>query len=572
MALFKTYYLLPISLILFNQVHWSLCGSSINRLGFRSQELVKFLQLYDDIFKEENFIVENEDQLRDWILEANQLASSEQINFSAQHNQARSQIEELARTSTTNCDVFTLSEMLRMEFRYAGYQHLHNYIEHCNNVRVEKCLQELENQISHIKTNLIPLERIDDLLKLIRLILGQPEYSSLELIEFTKTKEFAQALLAQLQSLGFNDEMPLDRSLRYHIELYKNAIRANYYEICELTIDRLKLTKLKVDQLLKYGIEESRFSDDLKVALYYVTICHSLVYDNEYLYPLARFDFIELKLRIFQELNVFANEQDHEPELIEPDQMVQLLDSAMFSGQAELAVLNLDHSPYTKQIIEFITVSQISESKCELNYIREVGYSMELNVQYPNVIRFLKHFGHLQMRVCLAPFESKLKSIVSLMSTDELDEINKLRICMKTARANSTTQQVNTRGSTQILDNLYDPLAAELTANGLDLYIDLLDNQQDREGPSDASSSITASTSRSQSLEIYSPIRLRRERENAIKIVPMCHELIGSLHSTWLYFRHLKKLDSSRQSAFSPETLRMMANYNVCRSILELFA
>lgn len=520
-------------------------------------ENIRFTRLFERIFdNDENSELIPPDQLKLLIEEANGivqrqiaigLGANEHVDLAWRSNAIG---ELILYSSIISCSQFLLNDALFMEDRFDRYPNIHQFLHHYNRLHMQLCISKLNGDIERAIERINPVLFIPEIANQMRaaLVASMPEreHPHIEsLSHFINSRLFARTVMDHLESLGIEVEKPVNRSVDVHLRVIEELISNMYRGVCFAIRLYTNSSRSLYLRIISRGFKPDDFEPIVQSTIDYLDICDGLSYDTKkYLFPLAKYEFHLLNEQIFSIQDDLT---------ISPEQMKELIQISLHAAQAELAILNTFPSQQVRNLIDVLTVSELSDGKCFESYIRSLKYSIDFNERARILWRYLIHYSRLQMRECIPKLSDQLSLAQMDLDPSDLSEIEKLRVSIKTA---------NTEHSHQTHRLYINPISDQLLVEALKLYLELKNDY-----PQVDNNELVCSTSKND--HDHDDVN-HMDKRVMHSICEACKKYTNIFREAWTFFKYLIKLDLDNSSQFvSQETLQLMVNYNICLSLVK---
>lgn len=487
----------------------------------------RFLEIFEEVFSEVNeFPIERVRELLDemWHI-------APEVRFA---DEIRRRGKDLAlkcaeASIDLSCSVWALDEFGELQEALKNHKNLGPYLAHYNKIRFEYCIGEESRKLSERLNMIGSIEKVPDIIENLQRRLQQSSGPvGNDLRDFIPGKAFAGAVMDHLASLGHNLDKPRDRSMFDQVNKVERIVSDEYDSIC------VRLRSDFLDFELVYHTIESINSDynelipnEARKIRAYLKTCERLsLFNSEYLYPLAKYQFHELHEKIMTNTAEVT---------IEPEEMMNLIDQSLFAGQAEFVALDRDHSASLKPLVDLMVVSQINENKCGPGYIQAVSSLRSRHGRNQNLVSYLDHYSQLQLTRCSSVIAEEIREKLGIDDI-EWNDVDELRKHIDSAKLNQSDLEAT----------LFKPIPDDLILAGLKGYLK-------SKGPVN-----TEASDERQSTTLKDTL------------IHLCRAILNDLNTTWIFFNEFHKLCTITEDNFHPDSLRWISNHNLCRSMFAI--
>lgn len=450
------------------------------------------------------------------------------------------EIDEFIELSNDfGCQSATLIARLQLADQCRNHPVLEPYVQEYNRQQFERCAHYLDDTLSNHVNNFrdTDISRAAQFVRDMQIQENGQDHIALRMsIDFSS---MCRGLIGYLGVLGRDELKPIERSMHDQNQLIVHVLSEFFDQDCQTMLMNLN-EDLHIYSIIQHQNPSSRdlFKPEVIHLLDQTHICAFLMIHKEHIYPMGKYDFDQISDQILS--------TQLQTELMNPLKMRELLDISLFVGQAQL-IIGTENTLLLSRYLDFLTVSQISANKCADNYIKAVLSVIQQNQGYPNLTRYLKYYGRLQMIECLPQLHFHIRGNVSQLSAEQfnlviIDELVEI--------FNQVARQIETNV------RLYREISYRVAHLSLERY--LHEKGLNLQWPLDRNNENTLEAIRPQ-------LRLLFES---------CENFAQTLDHLYARFIDLANLDTlpleGSINAMNGDILVWMTRYKVCKTIVNL--
>lgn len=348
-------------------------------------------------------VKENLDRANELLLRPNRV----NIHWQLFAMQVRSLVEI---SSNESCTESFLEKRQDLEAFYANHPNIGPFVTFYNKQAFTRCARELNERVSAAYERDLANTHLGRTVELIRQARPSRDNLGLDL------SIISRAMMTYLRQLSYRIRKSHRISMNDHNGRIIEVLEQVYTDDCANLLGDYERDHELADMYLSYDAElYDLFDVNFHKLLDQIFICQELDTNKQYIYPLGAYDS-------FQTIYDTIMSPDERSDLLVPERMRDLIETALYVSQAEL-ISGIQINDFSNnQLIEYLTISQIDRAKCdEARYLRGLATIRGQNELNPNVHHYLEHYIHLQLSECLDDVSEAIEQAVS--SLNEIDQV-----------------------------------------------------------------------------------------------------------------------------------------------------